>query len=89
MTDTFLKCFTNCVTDKEFIDEIKQDFYINAFKGCIIALYSESDSIEEYKRACTLTIARAFSSGCISSAEVMSLSKYVNEVIEEYRGKGV
>lgn len=89
MNETQFEAFIHCVLDKDFIDEMKQKWYLEALQGCILALVNlPCLTDEEAKRKTAIVITRAYVSELITAEESQSLMRFRREVLKTYR-KGV
>lgn len=106
MTDTHFEAFIHCITDKDFveerkqeyyekelkpsvdkiIEEVKQNYYLEAFEGCLVALVDlPCLTDEEAKRKTALTITRAFTNGLITAEESLRLMEARRKILKKYR----
>ena len=89
MNELQFESFIHCVLDKDFIEERKQAFYLEAFEGCLVALVQlPCLSDEEAKRKTAIVITRAYVNGLITADESQRLMRFRREVLKSYR-KGV
>ena len=89
MNETQFEAFIHCVLDKDFIDEMKQKWYLEALQGCILALVNlPCLTDEEAKRKTAIVITRAYVSELITAEESQSLMRFRRDVLKTYR-KGV
>ena len=89
MNETQFEAFIHCVLDKNFIDEMKQKWYLEALQGCILALVNlPCLTDEEAKRKTAIVITRAYVSELITAEESQSLMRFRRDVLKTYR-KGV
>lgn len=76
--------FIHCVTDKEFVEERKQAFYLEALEGCIIALIdAPCMDLEEAKRKTALVVTRAYINGLISAEESQRVMVFRRKILKE------
>lgn len=89
MNETQFEAFIHCVLDKDFIDEMKQKWYLEALEGCILALVNlPCLTDEEAKRKTAIVITRAYVSELITAEESQRLMRFRRDVLKTYR-KGV
>ena len=89
MNEIQFEAFIHCVLDKDFVEEQKQEFYIEAFEGLLIALITDSClTDEEAKRKSAIVITRAYVSELISADESQRLMRFRRDILRKYR-KGV
>lgn len=71
------------------IEDMKQEYYLQAFEGCIVALVNlPCLTDEEARRKTAITITRAYTNGLITADESQRLMRFRRKVLKEYR-KGV
>ena len=89
MNDSQFEAFIHCVLDKHFVEDMKQQFYLEAFEGCIVALATlPCLTDEEAKRKTAIVITRAYVSELITAEESQRLMRFRRRVLKQYR-KGV
>lgn len=86
MNEKQFENFIQCILDKEFVEERKQSFYLEAFEGCLVALVNlPCLTDEDAKRKTTIVITRAYVGGLITAQETQRLMAFRDEVLRKYR----